>query len=384
MILPRLRAREIGEQIRTLISSVFGFRLDTTKEIFSSEAKILGMIYKISPTGGQMKCELSRISGLIADIDALTSRIANAKTISQVKWVDLAFITGKAIFISLASELLDIHFSAANLSACIPYEKVMEADFSKSVPLFSFGSKRWIANRNLPSFAVIDRLNSLKSALIGYRHYTFSAPSPHNEFVFAFSDASASTEESSIGFMWKAFRADNTHIKSKAVRIVLDETAILKFRRPSTPDDIEDTPSDPEVITDIRLSETAAVHLCCEDIKKHMNSPIIWPNCDNLNCVYAICGRKVPNGRMFKMASTILKSQGSFDDSHCTQVIYIPTDWNPSDGLTRASLISEWMRTFPDLVICEVPPNVLYHLQTEIGRRPVNDCRPLKRRKAKR
>ena len=52
MILPRSRAKEIGEQVRILISSVFGFRLDTSKEIFNSEAKILGMIYKISPTGG--------------------------------------------------------------------------------------------------------------------------------------------------------------------------------------------------------------------------------------------------------------------------------------------------------------------------------------------
>jgi hypothetical protein len=41
-------------------------------------------------------------------------------------------------------------------------------------------------------------------------------------------------------------------------------------------------------------------------------------------------------------------------------VSYVPTNLNPADGLTRASLLSPWRETFPDLSFGLVPPNNLY------------------------
>jgi hypothetical protein len=351
MLIPTSIVEKVTLLVREFVGDILGFRLDTDKEFIGKSAKILGIVYDIDRFGGTMTCEQKRIAKVITDISHLRARILSPKLASSVTWLELSKIIGLAIFIAMADQSIDISYWAINCSGALPYEAIVKARYSKRVPLLLPGRSRMITEQGLPDFALADRLNNLVEALRRYSPFRFCAPTPDTHFVYAFTDASASEEESSIGWQWLATDVYGKSVKQNAVRVQLDQITKESFRRSSTGDD-----SDPPMV-DIRLAETAALCCCARNITTEITNPVIFSNVDNLCTVFGVNGRKVSCVRMLKLVQIVLREFNIM--GLALPVSYVPTNLNPSDGLTRDNLLEKWHATFPDVKLRIESPLIL-------------------------
>jgi hypothetical protein len=341
MLVPKKHSKKISELVRHLVNDIWGFRLDKDKEFIGQRAKILGVIYEIGQFGGVMSAEECRLNLLKRDIATLRRAFSDPARAADVKWVELARIVGKAIFIANAATSVDLSFWAVNLSSCLPYERIISRKYSKNVPIFHMGDRLLVTESGLPVFAVCDRLDKLVRALCNYKPYRFAAPNHDSNFVFAFTDASAAEEESSLGWMWYATDVYGRKVAQSAKRMVMDDVSKEIFKHD------EASIKEGSTFVDIKLTETVTTVLCVEEITKQVENPVVFSSCDNLVTVYSLSGRRVSSFKMLKLVSYYLQCLDTLGIS--LPICYIPTNLNPADGLTRMSLVTQWRETFEGL-----------------------------------